>query len=262
MHPFQVQIYRPSSGLLIWEHINPPFSKKIPIASLLVVSQRLNQELSNEELCGNSLSHCATPVVACAVLTTRAELEIGKLLSYHLLERFVEIFGDELKTHEDVPALDLSSYIRFSNELPFCLLLCCQTVVADILRRERSVSYVLCAYIKTAANNYSILCSNKRPADVDDVDEVALLASIAPAVQVERRCFEQLKLSTLRDQKEPVITLTIANPTLKQPSLSLYTCGRLSLVIKHAKQTPPKDILAVTVPTLHALSDLYDAYKE
>ena len=262
MHPLQVQIYRPS-GLLIWDHIHPPFTKKIPIASLLVVSQRLNQELSNEELCGKSLSHCTTPAVtpavACAVLTTRAEVEIGKLLSHHLLERFVEIFGDELKSHEDVPALDLSLYSRFSSELPFCLLMCCQTVVSDILRRERSVSYVLCAYRRTAANNYSILCSNKRSADVDDVDEVALLASIAPAVQVERRLYEQLKL---RDQKEPVITLTIANPTLKQPSLSLYTCGRLSLVVKHAKQTPPKDNLALTVPTLHAQSDLYDSYKE
>ena len=258
MHPLQVQIYRPS-GLLIWDHIHPPFSKKNPIASLLVVSQRLNQELSNEELCGNSLVYCTTPTVACAVLTTRAEVEIGKLLSHHLRERFVEIFGDELKTHEDVPALDLSLYSRFSSEFPICLLMCCQTVVSDILRRERSVSYVLSAYRRTAANNYSILCSNKRSADVDDVDEVALLASIAPAVQVERRLYEQLKL---RDQKEPVITLTIANPTLKQPSLSLYTCGRLSLVVKHAKQTPPKDILALTVPTLHALSDLYDAYKE
>jgi len=259
-HPFQVQIYRPRSGLLIWEHCNLPlFPKKIPIAALLVVSQRINRDLSDDELFGNALYYCATQNIACAILTTPADVEMGKLLSHHLLERFSENFGDELKVNDQVPALDLTLYSRFSNELYLCIRLSCQTAIADILRRERSVSYVLCAYQKTGAMNYSLLCSNQRSHEVD-VDEVALLSSITPAIQIERRCLDQLKLLKEKEQIHQVITLTISTPSLQ--SLSLYTCGRLALVIKHAKQSPPKDIIVSAVPTLHTLCDLCDTYKE
>ena len=251
MQQFQIQLYRPQSGLLLWELGNLPI--KIPIAALSIVATQLKRDLTEEELCGYYLCTKCTSTISCALLTFHSFGDTGQNFAQTLLVRFEELYGEEMNDFE--LAVDASLYINFKHELAYCIRQASQSVISDILQTDRSVTYILCA-LQKSSNIYTLLCSTRKDAD-DSVDEVSLLSSIAPSSDAEKLFFEKLKDQHYQLSSHTTVILTISN---KLSSLSLYTFGRLALVIKHMKQTPPRDITTLIIPGLCFLCDMFEKY--
>ena len=215
-----------------------------------IVATQLKRDLTEEELCGYYLYTKSISTISCAVLTSHSLGDTGKYFAQTLLVRFGELYGEEMNDFE--LAVDASLYVNFKHELAYCIRQASQSVISDILLTDRSVTYVLCA-LQKKFNIYTLLCSTRKDAD-DSVDEVSLLSSIAPSSDAEKHFFEKLKYQL---SGHTTVILTISN---KLSSLSLYIFGRLALVIKHMKQTPPRDITTLIIPGLSFLCDMFEKY--